>query len=124
MIIKEGFIKKFLLLTPLLVVVVVVVLTIGLLVGSNCYEDLSFNNVVLEDGVFRVNISQQSSGKSFRRHKYKIDGENLYLTISSGLAIGNTGSGILDVEVKDEKLKNVKKVYVKNGKEQKMIWKK
>lgn len=123
MIIKGGMTKIFLLLIPLLLVALTIVLTIGLVIGSSYYEDLNFNNVVLEDSVFRVNISLQSSGKTFRRYKYKINGENLYLTISSGLAMNNIGTGTLDVEIRDEKLKNVKKVYVKSGKKTKMIWK-
>lgn len=120
--VKHKFAKIFLLLILLITVVIIIYMIIGLLSGSNNYEDLIFHNFNLQDEYFSVNVETWSSGKTFRKYKYKIEGENLYLTIRSGLAMKNIGTGILEVEIKDKKLTNVKNVYVKNGKEIKLIW--
>ena len=106
----------------LLLVVLVIAVSIVVIVGGNEYDDLIFKNIVLEDNVFTADVFfTGASGKTFRGYKYKIDGENLYLTIKSGLAVKNIGTGNLRVEIQDTQLNSVKNVYVKKGKQTKVI---
>lgn len=95
---------------------------VGVLIGGNGYDDLSFENLVLDDKNFTTDVFfSGASGKTFRGYKYKINGENLYLTINSGLAIKNIGTSDLRIEIHDSQLSFVKNVYVKSGKQTKVI---
>lgn len=113
--------NKIIILIFLLVLIVVYILA-GVIIGGKEYEELGFKNFVLEDDIFKTDVFfKGSSGKTFRKYKYKISGENLYLTINSGLAIKNVGTGDLRIEIHDSNLSSVKNVYVQNGKKTKLI---
>lgn len=113
--------KKIIILFLLLVFIVVFIL-VSVVIGGNEYNDLNFKNFVLEDNLLKVDVYfTEASGKTFRKYKYKIDGENLYLTINSGLAIKNIGTGDLQIEIHDSNLNSVKNVYIKSGNKTKII---
>lgn len=117
--------KKIVVLVSALVVLLVVLavpVSVVVIVGGTEYDDISFKNITFENNIYKAEVFfTGSSGKTFRGYKYKIDGENLYLTIKSGIAIKNVGTGILQIEIQDTQLNSVKNIYVKNKNRQKLL---
>ena len=87
--VKHKFAKIFLLLILLITVIIIIYMIIELLSGSNNYEDLIFHNFNLQDEYFSVNVETWSSGKTFRKYKYKIEDRRGKLIFNYKKRIGN-----------------------------------
>ena len=99
-----------------LVIIVAGVMIIGGSVKKNMTvvsaEELSFNDIRLSDTSFYSKVTFLSSGKTFRRYKYEIDQNNLYITVYGGLANKRFPDGRFEIDIQDS-LGDVNAVYLK-----------
>lgn len=79
-------------------------------------SEIIIRDVSLSEQKFTLSGSFVSSGKSFRKYTYTIDGDSLYIVISGGLVTKKYPSGDFSIKIEDVNLKNVSKVFLKHGK--------
>lgn len=79
-------------------------------------SEIIIRDVSLSEQKFTLSGSFVSSGKSFRNYTYTIDGDSLYIVINGGLVIKKYPLGDFSINIEDENLKNVSKVFLKHGK--------
>ncbi len=104
-----------------------VVLTVGFHIkdslGTTSYANIEVDNVELSESHFKANMIHLSSGNSFRKYEYKIEGDGLYITVWSGLVNKKYSAGEMNIQIEND-LKNVNLVYLIDGKRKKMIYNK
>lgn len=79
-------------------------------------SEIIIRDVSLSEQKFTLSGSFVSSGKSFRKYTYTIDGDSLYIVINGGLVTKEYPSGDFSIKIEDENLKNVSKVFLKHRK--------
>lgn len=90
--------------------------------GSSNYSGVSIENISLSKNIFSADAVMFSSGTSFRKYEYQIDGSSLYITIYTGLVTKKYSSGNMRIEITDPQLKQVDFVYLKDGEQIKLIY--
>lgn len=90
--------------------------------GSSNYSGVSIENISLSKNIFSADAVMFSSGTSFRKYEYQIDGSSLYITIYTGLVTKKYSSGNMRIEITDPQLNQVDFVYLKDGEQTKMIY--
>ena len=90
--------------------------------GSSNYSGVSIENMSLSEDIFSADAVMFSSGTSFRKYEYEIDGSSLYITIYTGLVTKKYSSGNMRIEITDPQLNQVDFVYLKDGEQTKMIY--
>lgn len=112
MILKEGIILKRV--SKIIGIVVLIVICIGAwaIFGKNTTETdtIYLAEAKLEGNTFTTNGNFTGGAIKYAGYEYKIDGKGLYVYIKNRLFIGNSGDFL--IEIKDDKLKNVEKVYL------------
>lgn len=74
--------------------------------------ELSFTDMELTDTGFTAKAEFMSSGKSFRKYSYTIEGGVLYLTVYSKLAGGRYSAGSFTIDIQDD-LRDISAVCLK-----------
>lgn len=108
----------------------ILVLVIALMLGFDLSMrrgtptlDAEVEDIHLEDGRFSMTAGQGgNSGTSFRRFRYDIQDDALYLTLYSGLVYGSFRGDSLDITIRDEGLCEVRRVYLRDGFNTKLIY--
>ena len=90
--------------------------------GNSNYSGVSIENALLSEDMFSADAFMFSSGTSFRRYEYQIDGSSMYITIYTGLVTKKYSSGNMRIEITDPQLKQVDFVYLKDGEQIKLIY--
>lgn len=84
--------------------------------------DVMVSDAVLENDRFSMKVSQGgNSGTSFRRSRYAVEDDTLYVTLFSGLVYGNFRQGEMTVQITDPALENVRQVCLRKGSTEKLV---
>ena len=110
--------KKGPLIVLILIVIVVGIMIIAVSVKTSATvvsaDELSFSDIRLSETSFFSKVSFTSSGKTFRRYKYKIEQNNLYITVYGGLANMSFPDGSFEIAIQDS-FNDVNAVYLQSG---------
>lgn len=84
--------------------------------------ELSFENIELTDTSFTAQCIFISSGKSFRKYDYTMEGDTLYLTVYGGLVNSKYPNGNFEIVIEDH-LENITKVCLNGTDEVTVLYK-
>lgn len=84
-------------------------------------SEIALSDMMLYDQDFSAQCTFVSSGKSFRKYDYSIVGETMYLTIFGGLVSADYPTGDFTIWIQDD-FKDVKKVVLKSGEKEELIF--
>ena len=95
-----------------IIVLILVCIGAGALFKTNTTETeaLYIGSSKLENKTFTTNGGFSGGALKYSGYDYTIDGETMYVSIKNRLFIGKTGDFV--IEIKDDKLQKVKKVYL------------
>ncbi len=118
--------KLFWILIVLLAFIIIIVL-VGVMVfiysgDKTSNTELSFENIELTDTSFTAQCIFTSSGKSFRKYDYTMEGDTLYLTVYGGLANRKYPNGDFEIVIEDH-LENITKVCLNGTDEVTVLYK-
>ncbi len=118
--------KLFWILIVLLAFIIIIVL-VGVMVfiysgDKTSNTELSFENIELTDTSFTAQCIFTSSGKSFRKYDYTMEGDTLYLTVYGGLVNRKYPNGDFEIVIEDH-LENITKVCLNGTDEVTVLYK-
>lgn len=118
--------KLFWILIVLLAFIIIIVL-VGVMVfiysgDKTSNTELSFENIELTDTSFTAQCIFISSGKSFRKYDYTMEGDTLYLTVYGGLVNSRYPNGNFEIVIEDH-LENITKVCLNGTDEVTVLYK-
>ncbi len=118
--------KLFWILIVLLAFIIIIVL-VGVMVfiysgDKTSNTELSFENIELTDTSFTAQCIFISSGKSFRKYDYTMEGDTLYLTVYGGLVNSKYPNGNFEIVIEDH-LENITKVCLNGTDEVTVLYK-
>ncbi len=118
--------KLFWILFVLLAFIIIIVL-VGVMVfiysgDKTSNTELSFENIELTDTSFTAQCIFTSSGKSFRKYDYTMEGDTLYLTVYGGLVNRKYPNGDFEIVIEDH-LENITKVCLNGTDEVTVLYK-
>ena len=119
--------KLFWILIGLLAFIIIIVL-VGVMFSVYICDDktsnteLSFENIELTDTSFTAQCIFISSGKSFRKYDYTMEGDTLYLTVYGGLVNSKYPNGNFEIVIEDH-LENITKVCLNGTDEVTVLYK-
>lgn len=118
--------KLFWILMVLLAFIIIIVF-VGVMVfvysdDKTSNTELSFENIELTDTSFTAQCIFTSSGKSFRKYDYTMEGDTLYLTVYGGLVNNKYPNGDFEIVIQDH-LENITKVCLKGTDEVTVLYK-
>lgn len=118
--------KHFWILMVLLAFIIIIVL-VGVMVfiysgDKTSNTELLFENIELTDTSFTAQCVFTSSGKSFRKYDYTMEGDTLYLTVYGGLVNSKYPNGDFEIVIQDH-LENITKVCLNGTDEVTVLYK-
>lgn len=118
--------KLFWILIVLLAFIIIIIL-VGVMVfiysgDKTSNTELSFENIELTDTSFTAQCIFTSSGKSFRKYDYTMEGDTLYLTVYGGLVNRKYPNGDFEIVIEDH-LENITKVCLNGTDEVTVLYK-
>ena len=118
--------KLFWILIVLLAFIIIIVL-VGVMVfiysgDKTSNTEKSFENIELTDTSFTAQCIFISSGKSFRKYDYTMEGDTLYLTVYGGLVNSKYPNGNFEIVIEDH-LENITKVCLNGTDEVTVLYK-
>ena len=118
--------KLFWILMVLLAFIIIIVL-VGVIVfiysdDKTSNTELLFENIELTDTSFTAQCMFTSSGKSFRKYDYTMEGDTLYLTVYGGLVNSKYPNGNFEIVIEDH-LENITKVCLNGTDEVTVLYK-
>lgn len=117
--------KLFWILMVLLAFIIIVVVGVMVFIYSGdktSNTELLFENIELTDTSFTAQCMFTSSGKSFRKYDYTMEGDTLYLTVYGGLVNSKYPNGDFEIVIQDH-LENITKVCLNGTDEVTVLYK-
>lgn len=107
---------------PLIILALSIIVAGAIMIGGSVKtnmnvvsaDELLFRDIRFSDTSFYSNVSFLSSGKTFRRYKYEVDQDKLYITVYGGLANSRFPNGNFEIDIRDD-FEGVNSVYLQKG---------
>ena len=92
--------------------------------SSTSINELAFNEISIVDTEDKLVLNGilLSSGKSYRGYTYRIQNDNLYITINSGIVCRNYQDGHFEITIEDPNISSIQQVYLQDGNDSSLIF--